>query len=175
MSSGSVGVIPTDTVYGLVARALDQVAVTRAYALKDRELKPAPVLAANLQQLELLGIKRRYLMAVKQYWPGPVSVILPHQRDYLSQGLKTQPFRIPNDPVLLDLLEKTGPILATSANLPAQPTATTIQQAKDYFKDQVDFYIDGGDLSANLPSTIIRIVDDYVEVIRQGALKIKVD
>ena len=172
LKPGSVGVLPTDTVYGLVARAEDKEAVSRAYNLKNREAKPAPIIAANIDQLVSLGLKRRYLKPVEQYWPGPISVIIPHHLDYLSQGLGAQPVRIPDNKELHGLLLKTGPLLATSANLPNQPTSTTVSQAKDYFGDTVDFYVDGSDLSSNKPSTIIRIIDDAIEVLRAGAVKI---
>ncbi len=172
LREGAVGIMPTDTVYGLVARAQDQRAVERLYNLKQREQKPAPVIAESIDQLVALGIKRRYLKAVEEYWPGPISVIVPHSINYLSQGLGAQPFRIPDGLELRQLLKLTGPLLATSANLPGQPVSVTLSQAKAYFDDKVDFYVDGGDLSNNLPSTIIRIVDDAIEVIREGAVKI---
>lgn len=172
-ASGAVGVVPTDTVYGLVARAADQVAVERLYSLKHRDHKPGTIIAANIDQLVELGIKRRYLTAVQQFWPGAVSVEIPHQLVYLNQSTGRQAFRIPDDAALLSLLLRVGPLQTTSANLPGDPPANTIEEAKGYFGDQVDFYIDGGDLSANQPSTIIRIIDDAIEVVRQGAVHIK--
>lgn len=172
-ASGVVGVIPTDTVYGLVARAADQAAVERLYALKHRDHKPGTIIAANIDQLVELGIKRRYLTAVQQFWPGAVSVEIPHQLAYLNQSTGRQAFRIPDDAALLSLLLKVGPLQTTSANLPGDPPASTIEEAKAYFGDRVDFYIDGGDLSANQPSTIIRVIDDAIEVVRQGAVHIK--
>jgi L-threonylcarbamoyladenylate synthase len=173
--SGTVGVIPTDTVYGVVARAGDQTAVARLYELKNRERKPGTVIAASIDQLTELGIPRRYLKAVEQFWPGAVSVEIPHHLTYLHQGTGRQAFRIPDDEALRGLLKKTGPLQTTSANLPGQPPATTMAEARRYFGDKVDFYIDGGDLSSREPSTIIRIVDDAIEVIRQGAAKVDAD
>ncbi|HEY1063952.1 MAG TPA: L-threonylcarbamoyladenylate synthase [Candidatus Saccharimonadales bacterium] len=172
---GALGVIPTDTVYGVVARATDQVAVQRLYELKHREGKPGTIVAANLEQLETLGLKHRYLKAVEQYWPGALSVVIPcgPELQYLHQGKYSLAVRIPDHTELQALLEQTGPLLTSSANHPGEPTSTTIKQAKDYFADEVDFYIDGGDLSANQPSTIIRIIDDAVEVLRQGAVHVK--
>lgn len=172
---GSVGVIPTDTVYGLVARAADQQAVECLYGLKQRETKPGTIIAASLEQLEGLGLKHRYLKAVEQFWPGAVSVIIPcsdPQLAYLHRGKLSLAVRIPADTNLRKLLEKTGPLVTTSANPPGEATATTISQAKDYFGKTVDFYIDGGDLSNRAPSTIVRIVDDAIEVIRPGAVTI---
>jgi L-threonylcarbamoyladenylate synthase len=168
----AVGVIPTDTVYGIVARAADERAVQRLYALKQRESKPGTIIAANIDQLVDLGIKRRYLKAVEQFWPGAISIEIPHGVSYLNQGTGRQAFRIPSDPLLQELLLKTGPLQTSSANHPGKQPAHTVAKAKQYFDGRVDFYVDGGDLSGNKPSTIIRIVDDAIEVIRQGAVKI---
>ncbi len=173
--AGAVGIIPTDTVYGLVARAADPAAVDRLYAAKNREHKPGTLIAASIEQLETLGLKRRYLTAVSQFWPGAVSVIIPCANpdlEYLHQGKQSLAVRIPESVALRQLLELAGPLLTSSANHPGQPTAVTIDQARGYFDDQVDFYIDGGDLSNHQPSTIIQIIDDAVEVIREGAVKI---
>jgi len=173
--AGAVGVLPTDTVYGLVARAADSTAVKRLYDLKLREGKPGTIIAASVDQLVSLGLKARYLKAVEQFWPGAVSVIIPcgPELEYLHEGKGGLAVRLPSQPELQALLQQTGPLLTSSANHPDEPTATTIEQAKNYFGDQVDFYIDGGDLSNHAPSTIIRIVDDAIEVIREGAVKIQ--
>lgn len=174
-AGGAIGIIPTDTVYGVVARVADQAAVQRLYALKHREDKPGTVIAASVEQLEQLGLKHRYLKAVEQYWPGALSVVIPcgSELQYLHQGKLSLAVRIPSHKELQELLEQTGPLLTSSANHPGEPTSTTVAQAKQYFGDGVDFYIDGGDLSSHQPSTIIRIVDDAVEVLRQGEVHIK--
>lgn len=176
--SGTIAVIPTDTIYGVVARAHDQAAVERLYALKHRENKPGTLLAASVDQLVELGIKKRYLTAVEQFWPGAVSIVIPcvdPSLQYLHQGKMSLAIRIPNYQELLSLLEKTGPLISSSANQPGEPPATIVQEAKIYFGNDVDYYIDGGDMSGKEPSTIIRIVDDAVEVLREGAVKIKND
>ena len=172
---GTIGVIPTDTVYGVVARAADPEAVARLYALKHREGKPGTLVAANMEQLEELGLKHRYLKAVEQFWPGALSVIIPcadPALTYLHQGKMSLAVRIPAKKEFQELLALTGPLLTSSANHPAEPPATTITEAKNYFGDEVDLYFDGGDLSDHKPSTIIRIVDDAIEIIREGAVKI---
>lgn len=174
LEQGGVGVLPTDTVYGLVCKAADQLAVQRLYGLKNREKKPGTVIAASIDQLVSLGVKARYLKAVEQFWPNAISVELPvgDELAKLHNGKYTAAFRIPNDPVLTVLLQQTGPLLTTSANLPGEPPANTIEEAQKYFGDRVDFYVDGGDLSGKQSSTLIRIVDDAVEVLRPGAVTI---
>jgi tRNA threonylcarbamoyl adenosine modification protein (Sua5/YciO/YrdC/YwlC family) len=174
-ADGVIGVIPTDTIYGVVARADDEAAVERLYKLKRRENKPGTLIAANIEQLESLGLKRRYLTAVEQYWPGAISVIIPCADPalaYLHRGKMSLAVRLPDDKDLRELLMQTGPLATSSANQPGEPPANTIEEAKKYFADHVDFYADGGDLSANQSSTIIRIVDDAIEIIREGAVKI---
>lgn len=172
--TGKIGVIPTDTVYGLVCAADLPEAVKRLYGVKNRDTKPGTLIAANIDQLVDLGIPRRYLTAVEQFWPNPISVVvhagnLPKET-HLENG--TIAVRIPKDEKLAKSLLKTGPLLTTSANQPGEVPATTIDQAKNYFKDELDFYVDGGDFSGRESSTIIRIIDDAVEVLRQGATKV---
>lgn len=172
---GGIGILPTDTIYGIVALASNEQAVANLYAAKHREHKPGTVIAANIEQLADLGLKKRYLKAVEQYWPGPVSVIIPcsDTLGYLRQDVPGLAVRIPSDPTIHALLEQTGPLLTSSANQPGEPPATIIEEAEKYFADSVDFYVDGGDLSGRPPSTLIRIIDDAIEVLRQGAVHIE--
>lgn len=172
--AGAVGVLPTDTVYGLVCSAADEAAAMRLYGLKTREQRPGTVIAASIDQLVELGIPARYLKPVSSYWPNPISIRVPSSKPelyYLDYG-KNIAVRIPADDALRAFLEKTGPLLTSSANITGKPSATTIAEAKAYFDGHVDFYVDGGDLSGRQPSTVMRVVDDAVEVLREGAVKI---
>lgn len=173
LREGAVGVIPTDTLYGVVAQASNEAAVTKLYELKKREKKPGTLIAASIDQLVELGLKKRYLDAVKDYWPNPIGVVIPTgpALPYLHQGKYSLAVRIPADKELRALLESTGPLVTSSANDPGQKPAQTIRQAIDYFGDAVDFYVDGGMLDG-AASTIIRVVDDAVEVLREGAVTI---
>jgi len=168
-------VLASDTIYGIMARADDHQAAQRMYALKHREHKPGTLIAASIEQLVALGLKQRYLTPVARFWPGAVSVIIPCADDalaYLHQGAQSLAVRIPADEWLLDLLGQTGPLITSSANQPGEPPATTIAEAKAYFNDSIDFYADAGDLSGRAPSTVVRVVDDVLEVLRQGAVHI---
>lgn len=160
---GNVGVMPTDTVYGIVARAQDKTAVRRLYALKKREDKPGTVIGANIEQLLELGLKKADLAAASKFWPGPVSVVLPSPPDrlsYLHLGKKSLAVRIPNDESIHKLLLATGPLLTTSANLPGNAPAVNVIQAKKYFGQNVVFYHDGGDLSGRSASQLM-ILDEF--------------
>lgn len=174
LKNGAVGVIPTDTVYGLVCLASNERAVKRLYALKHREHKPGTIIAANIDQLVELGIKARYLKAVEQFWPNPLSIIIPTGLDlgYLHLGKQSLAVRVPKNATLLQFVSETGPLLTSSANLPHEPVSTTVEEARKYFGNSVDFYVDGGNLSDHISSTIIRIIDDAIEIVRPGAVKI---
>lgn len=173
LADGAVGVMPTDTVYGLVCSATNESAVARLYKLKSRENKPGTIIAADAGQLIELGIRGRYLKAVESYWPGAVSVIIPsHGLQYIHLGLGGIAIRLPAIKEVHELLTKTGPLLTTSANHPGLEPAHSLAAAQEYFGERVDFYVEGGDLSGHKPSTLIRIVDDAVEVLRPGAITI---
>jgi L-threonylcarbamoyladenylate synthase len=174
LKAGKVGVLPTDTIYGLVADAPNDMAAAKILEIKGRPLKPGTLIAASVDQLVELGIKARYLKAVEQFWPGAVSVVIPMgpELTYLHSGAFSLPVRIPDDSALRNFMQKTGPLISTSANLPDKTPARTAQEAYDIFGDKLDFYVDGGDLSDRPPSTIIRIIDDAIEVLREGAVKI---
>lgn len=174
LKEGAVGVIPTDTVYGLACDASNVTAVERLYGLKSREHKPGTIIAGKLQQLIDLGIRARYLKAVEQFWPNPLSVVIPcgEELAYLHLSLHSLAVRIPADKDLCGFLGQTGALLTSSANHPDKPTATDLAEAQKYFGDQVDFYVDGGAITDHQPSTVIRVIDDAIEILREGAVKI---
>ena len=172
LQNGGVGILPTDTVYGLVARAHDEAAVTRMYALKQREQKPGTLIAANISQLVDLGVQESELQKVAKYWPNPLSAVLSvHGYTYLHQGVASLAMRVVADEKIRKVLEQTGPLITSSANQPGQPPATTIDEAGAYFGETVDFYVDGGRIVSE-PSTIIRPTADGIEVLRQGYISI---
>jgi L-threonylcarbamoyladenylate synthase len=174
IKGGAVGVLPTDTLYGVVARAADKDAVARMYALKQREHKPGTVIAANVQQLIDLGVPEKYLHRVEQWWPNSLSVEIPlgSELAYLHQETGRQGFRVVADEEVQRLLKETGPLVTSSANQPGEAPATTVEEACSYFLDKADYYVDGGDRSGRLPSTIARVTDEGIEIIRQGVVVI---
>ncbi|MDB5163593.1 MAG: hypothetical protein JWS12_210 [Candidatus Saccharibacteria bacterium] len=173
ITDGAVGILPTDTLYGLVCRAQVQTAVQRLYSIK-KLTKPGTIIAASVEQLVELGLKARYVKAVENFWPSALSVVLPcgPELAYLHLGSYSLAVRIPKHAELQNLLQATGPLLTTSANPTGQRPANTVTEAQKYFGQAVDFYVDGGNLSGQKPSTIIRIVDDAIEVLREGAVTI---
>ncbi len=174
LMNGKVGIMPTDTVYGIVARADDKHAVQKMYALKKREKKPGTLIAANTQQLVELGVTQSNIDKVSKWWPNPLSAVLPIDgHNYLHQGVTTLAMRVVAQPELSKLLEQTGPLITSSANQPSKPPATNIDEAVAYFGDSIDFYLDGGTIANVQPSTIVRPTDDGLEVLRQGSITLQ--
>lgn len=173
INDGAVGVMLTDTVYGLACQATDMTAVQRLYDLKQRSDKPGTVLVASADQALSLGILSESLERAQQLWPGPISVVMSCASDklaYLHLGKQSLAVRLPDNDKLRSLLEQTGPLLTSSANLPGKPPATNSAEAFMYFGDSVDFYLDDDIGSLHKPSTIVQVVDDTVVVLRQGAV-----
>ena len=172
IGSGKIGVIPTDTIYGLVGLALNPSAVERIYRLKKRDRsKPMIILISHMQDLKVFNIKieKATIEILNKYWPGPTSIILPCRNkkfEYLHRGTDTLAFRMPDKADLQLLLTKTGPVVAPSANIENQPPAINIVEAKKYFQNKVDFYVNEGEIS-NRPSKLIALKDGKVEVLRK--------
>ncbi|MFM2357734.1 MAG: hypothetical protein RJA61_471 [Candidatus Parcubacteria bacterium] len=178
---GGIAVIPTDTLYGLVAQALNMEVVSKIYSLKKRSPdKPFIILISSLTDVEQFGISLdlETKKILETYWPGKVSVILPisnleaqKRYEYLHRGTNSLAFRLPNKADLISLLKETGPLIAPSANPQAEKPAETIGEAQNYFKHEVDIYMDGGILQGE-PSTLVEIKDGNVTVLRKGVVDI---
>ncbi len=172
LKAGKVGVIPTDTIYGLVASALNERAVERVYSLKGRDFtKPCIILFSNLKDLGQFNLDPTKVTTAQDYWPGPFSIILPLPRpglgkwEYLHRGKASLAFRNPKHSELQKLLERTGPLIAPSANPEGKKPAYNVQSARSYFGETVDFYVDGGELLGR-PSRIISLLDDKPKQLR---------
>lgn len=174
LQNGARGVLLTDTVYGIVGSAKSKVAARGVIDAKGRKYKPGTLIAGSVEQLISLGVQKKDVKPAERYWPGSVSVVVPlgPELEYLHVGMNSLPVRVPPKPELLALLKQVGPLLTTSANLPGEPTVKSIQEAQAIFGDHLDFYVDGGRLETPVASTIIRIVDGHIEVLRQGAVPI---
>lgn len=178
LKSGKVVAMPSDTIYGLSAKALDKSAVEKIYKLKKRQSeKPLIVLVSSWPQLRNLGISlskedRKFLRTI---WPGRVSVILscPNPKlEYLHRN-KNLAVRWPKNKFLSSLIKKTGPLVSSSTNLEGHPPAETTEEAKKYFGNQIDKYYSAGRKLKGKPSTIIDIVDKKITIIREGRYPIK--
>lgn len=167
IKEGKIGVVPTDTIYGIVCSAFNKKSVEKIYELRKRDSKkPLIIMISSLKDLELFGAKIDKKTADK-YWPGKVSIILPVKKlEYLHRGKKSLAFRLPDDENLIKILKTSGPIVAPSANIEGKEPATTIEEAKKYFGENINFYLGAGKLKSK-PSKIISLAKGKVEVVRK--------
>lgn len=170
LKEGSLGVIPTDTIYGLTTSAFKLGSVEKIYKIKKRnKKKPLIILISKIEDLKGFGIKlnKTEKRIIAKKWPGKVSIILPcHSKNFthLHRGTKTLAIRMPADRRIKKILKTSGPLVAPSANTENNPPAKTIGEAKKYFGKNV-FYLNKGKLE-NKPSALIRIGGKRLEKIR---------
>lgn len=173
---GELVVLPTDTVYGVGADAFSPEAVDKLLTAKGRGRdKPSPVLVASVEDAEKLAIfippVARALM--EEYWPGALTIILPAREEIgwdLGETNGTVALRMPDNPIALELLRRTGPLAVSSANLTAQYPAATVEQASDQLGEKIAVYLDGGECGGGVPSTIV-IIGDTLIIVRHGAIE----
>ena len=168
LCNGGVGILRTDTLYGVVARADNEAAVERVYAIKERTpTKPPIILIASTDQL-LNDYDQETMRRVSRLWPGKVSVILsaPNAPQWLVRSGDSLAYRMPNNPELRELLRRTRPLIAPSANPEGLPPATDIHEAAAYFGEKVDFYVDGGVVKDDTPSRLYRLLNNGMERLR---------
>ncbi|ETB63655.1 TPA: threonylcarbamoyl-AMP synthase [Candidatus Nomurabacteria bacterium] len=180
LQNGGLVVLPTDTLYGLCASVYDKKAIDKIYRIKERDKKkPLILLIHSLEDLKKIDIKLNKDQAkfLEKIWPGAVSVLLSCKNSkfkYIHRGTKEIAFRMigQKNKNLFNLIKKVGPIVVPSANKESFTPAETVKEAKTYFEDEVDLYINGGKM-AGAPSTLVRVNNDSIEILRQGKVKIK--
>jgi L-threonylcarbamoyladenylate synthase len=174
LKTGGIGLLPSDTIYGLSCMALNEKAVERLHKLKDRSThKPFIVLISDIKMLDLLSISEKQTEIFEKYWPGPLSTILPSKAPaFLTRGTASLAVRLPDHQELRDLIDKIGPIISTSANIEGGSPIHYVAEARKLFGNKLDFYVDAGELD-NPPSTLVAVDSGQLKVIRQGAVKIK--
>lgn len=178
LRQGLIGVLPTDTIYGVVAAAANPEAVLRLYRLRRKTpRKPFVILIGRTGDLKKFGVavtayQKHFL---KKVWPGKVSVVLPCSSSsrfaYLHCGRRTLAFRMPRPRKLRALLRAAGPLAAPSANPEGEKPAETISQARRYFGSRVDFYVSAGKRMIGAPSTIVSLTNREPRIVRVNKVR----
>lgn len=169
-------VIPTDTVYGIAADAFSAAGVARLLAAKGRGRDmPPPVLIG--QRSTLLGIAealdQRIMELTERFWPGPLTIVCPAQPSLdwdLGDTHGTVAVRMPDHPLALELLARTGPLAVSSANTSGAPAAVTAAGAQEMLGDSVDVYLDGGEAPGQASSTIVDMTSQPPRILRAGPI-----
>jgi L-threonylcarbamoyladenylate synthase len=179
---GELVVLPTDTVYGIAADAFNAAAVARLLAAKGRgRQSPPPVLVAGAGMLRALvaEVPEQVEALVERFWPGGLTVVLPSQPSLawdLGETHGTVAVRMPDHRVALDLLQESGPLAVSSANLTGHPAATSMIDAHDMLGSSVAVYLDDGPSRTGVASTIIDATGlvaragGVARILRQGAV-----
>ena len=175
LAAGGAVVLPTETVYGLFAQALNQEAVERVYELKRRPRDKALNLnVASLEEIYAFSKNQPcYLEQLYQaFLPGPLTIILQANDRvpaWINSAMETVGFRIPNHPVTLDLIRKYGPLIGPSANLSGKASGTSFQQIMMDFQEEISGVEDDASLTGQ-DSTILDLSGEKALILRQGAI-----
>ncbi|MFT4262972.1 MAG: L-threonylcarbamoyladenylate synthase [Nocardioides sp.] len=177
---GELVVLPTDTVYGVGADAFNPKAVQALLDAKGRgRTMPPPVLVAETTTLDALAtaVPAWARGLAEAFWPGPLTLVCREQTSLkwdLGETKSTVAIRVPDHPVALALLERTGPLAVSSANLTGQPAATDAEQAEAMLGEKVAVILDDGATpgDSDAPSTIVDATSATPRLLRLGALSV---
>ncbi|MEU9040654.1 MULTISPECIES: L-threonylcarbamoyladenylate synthase [unclassified Kitasatospora] len=172
---GELVVLPTDTVYGVGADAFAPEAVARLLAAKGRGRNmPSPVLVGSPEGLDgLVEVSQRARDLVAAFWPGGLTVVARHLESVeldLGDTRGTVAVRMPAHPVAIELLNATGPLAVSSANLTGQESPQDCDAAQGMLGDSVAVYLDGGPTAAAVPSSIVDVTGEVPVLLRAGAI-----
>jgi len=176
--AGQLVVLPTDTVYGLGCDAFSAAAVRKLLAAKHRGPDlPVPVLVGSWSTIDglVLGVPATARALLEAFWPGGLSLVLPHAPSLgwdLGHTKGTVMLRMPLHPVALDLLRDVGPMAVSSANISGSPPAATAAEALAQLGDSVGVYLDGGPSGEPVASTIVDLTGAEPRVLREGAVPV---
>jgi L-threonylcarbamoyladenylate synthase len=177
LRAGKLVVIPTETVYGLAANALDESAVRRIFEAKGRpSSSPLIVHIADIamaRELSLEWSAQAEALAAR-FWPGPLTIIVPKSAkvpDIVTAGLPSVALRMPAHPVALAVIAASQlPLAAPSANRFTHLSPTTAQHVRDGLGDAVDFVLDGGPCSVGIESTVVSLAGETPRILRSGMI-----
>ncbi|QQG36884.1 MAG: threonylcarbamoyl-AMP synthase [Micavibrio aeruginosavorus] len=178
LRAGQLVALPTETVYGLGANALDGEAVARIFEAKGRpSFNPVIVHVPDVEAAQrYVMMDARAKAAAAAFWPGPLTLILPRREDcavseLCSAGLPTLAVRVPAHPVALALLKESGlPVAAPSANISGRVSATTPQHVDEGLGDKVRLILAAGSCAVGLESTVLDLSGETPVVLRPGAI-----
>lgn len=175
LNSGGAVILPTETVYGIFAKALDEEAVNRVYTLKKRPREKALNLnVGNFENiLKFSKNQPKYLEKVyNRFMPGPLTIILEANDNvpyWINSGLKTVGFRVPNHPVTLELIKQCGPLIGPSANISGQVSGRNYLAILEAFDQKVTGFSDDVVLTGR-DSTILDLTGHKAKILRQGTI-----
>jgi len=183
LNAGQIVAFPTETVYGIAANSSDTDAVAKLFDVKSRSTgKPMSLAIGYDYSLDNYAQNPTAIMhrLARRCWPGPLTMVI--QATEQVAGLSNESrqllapnnwlgLRVPSNEVLLSVLDQLDePLVLTSANKSDQADATTAIEVAEQLDDNVQLILDGGPTKIGTPSTVIKVHNDYIEILRSGAL-----
>ncbi len=180
ITNGELVIFPTETVYGIGANGLDENAVKNIFIAKGRaQDNPLILHVSNIDMIDDIAkdINKIERKLIDIFFPGPLTIIL-NKKDIVpnvvSGGLDTVGVRMPSNKIANLLIKNSGvPIAAPSANISGKPSGTTLGDIKDEFDNKVSCMIDGGNTLIGVESTVIRVIDNKIKILRPGKITVE--
>jgi L-threonylcarbamoyladenylate synthase len=172
--SGGVGIIPTDTVYGLAALAVNEGAVERLLEIKERPAgKPPPVQISKVADADRLAFADEpdAIALMEKFWPGPLTLVLRRREgiDLPFQERESLALRMPDSAFCLELIETAGFLVVPSANRSGEPPPVSVEEVAREIVGLADFIVDGGACRGGVESTVVDLTGG-LRVLREGAI-----
>ncbi len=178
IKKGDIVIFPTETVYGIGTNALDETACKKVFTIKGRnEEKPLIVLISNQDMLKNIvkDINDTERKLMETFWPGPLTIILKKQSNIsniVTAGKDEVSVRMTSGMITRRLIEEAGvPIVAPSANLSGMPTGVNTEEIVKQFEQKADYMLDIGNIQSDMTSTIVRVENKKIHIIREGKIK----
>ena len=176
INDGGLAIVPTDTIYGIIADATNEDAINKVYEAKKRVYsKPLIIMISNREMLfrYVENISEIEQKLIERYWPGKLTILF--KRSSKLSGLINNNgdlvgIRYPDNEELIELMNKLDrPLVSTSANIADEGTITSVDKISDDLLKYIDYVYDGG-FREDVPSTIVKVVDNKIEFLRKGEL-----
>lgn len=180
IKDGGVVAFPTETVYGLGANGLDEVAVKKIFKAKGRPAdNPLILHVCSIEQVKMLVeyIPGIAVVCMQRFWPGPLTILLKRSKlvpDIVTAGLETVAIRMPRHEIALKLIEESNtPIAAPSANISGRPSPTSFSHVVEDMMGKVDMIIDGENTGIGLESTVLDLSVEIPMILRPGGITLE--
>lgn len=176
INNGNIAVVPTDTVYGIIGDATNIDVIHKVYEVKKRDYsKPLILMVSSIDMLEkyVLEVNDIEKKLINRYWPGKLTILFKKNSnidDLITSGSNLVGIRYPDNKELNELMDKLNkPLISTSCNISSKEVITSIDMLEEDISKHVSYVYDGGILS-DTSSTIVRVNDGKIEIIRDGEL-----
>lgn len=180
IEKGNLVVMPTDTIYGIIADATREDVIKKVYEVKKRDYnKPLLILVSNWEMLNslVLNVPDMVKKIANKYWPGPLTILFEKSEKVSDLLTAKSPFvaiRMPKDDRLIEIMNKMNkPLISTSANISSHSSITNPKQLEDELKLKIDLIVDEGTIN-NDASTLIKVENNKIVILREGSLVDKI-